>query len=55
MIPLGIMMEEGLKAAALLEQQGISVGIFNPRFIKPLDEESMIADMVAFRKERMGL
>lgn len=43
LIPLGIMMEEGLKAAALLEQQGISVGIFNPRFIKPLDEESIVA------------
>lgn len=42
-IPLGIMMEEGLKAAALLEQQGLSVGIFNPRFIKPLDEETIVA------------
>ena len=41
LIPLGIMMEEGLKAAALLEQKGIKAGVFNPRFIKPLDEDQI--------------
>lgn len=42
LIPLGIMMEEGLKAATLLEQKGISAGVFNPRFVKPLDEEAIV-------------
>ena len=41
LIPLGIMMEEGLKAAEILAEEGISVGVFNPRFVKPVDEESL--------------
>lgn len=41
LMPLGIMMETGLKAAALLKEQGLDVGVFNPRFIKPLDEASI--------------
>lgn len=43
LIPLGIMMEEALKAAALLEQQGVRAGVWNPRFIKPLDEEAILS------------
>lgn len=42
LIPLGIMMEEGLKAAEMLKAEGISVGIFNPRFVKPVDESSLV-------------
>lgn len=42
LIPLGIMMEEGLKAAASLKEHGISVGVFNPRFVKPLDEKALL-------------
>ncbi|MEG2638521.1 MAG: 1-deoxy-D-xylulose-5-phosphate synthase [Clostridiales bacterium] len=38
LIPLGIMMEEALKARDILENKGIKVGVFNPRFVKPLDE-----------------
>ncbi|MBQ1251381.1 MAG: 1-deoxy-D-xylulose-5-phosphate synthase, partial [Firmicutes bacterium] len=41
LMPLGAMMEPALKAAALLEEQGLSVGVYNPRFIKPLDEDSI--------------
>ena len=41
LIPLGIMMEEGLKAAEILKEEGISVGVFNPRFVKPVDEDSL--------------
>lgn len=42
LIPLGPMMEEALKAADALLSEGISVGIFNPRFIKPMDEASLV-------------
>ena len=42
LIPLGIMMEEGLKAAEILKEEGIFVGVFNPRFVKPVDEDSLV-------------
>lgn len=41
LLPLGIMMEETLRAVERLAEHGIDAGIFNPRFVKPLDEESM--------------
>ena len=41
LLPLGILIEEALAAAKILEEQGISVGVFNPRFIKPLDENAL--------------
>lgn len=43
LVPLGVMMDEGLKAASVLEEAGFSVGVFNPRFIKPLDAESLLS------------
>lgn len=41
LIPLGGMIGEALKAKELLAEKGISVGVFNPRFIKPLDVENL--------------
>jgi 1-deoxy-D-xylulose-5-phosphate synthase len=41
LLPLGIMMEEAFKAVEILAKNGISAGIFNPRFVKPLDEENI--------------
>lgn len=40
-IPLGIMMGEALKAEAILKEQGVKAGVFNPRFIKPLDKDNL--------------
>jgi 1-deoxy-D-xylulose-5-phosphate synthase len=37
LIGLGAMFEIAEKAKAILEQQGLSVGLINPRWIKPLD------------------
>ncbi len=41
LIPLGTMMEEAMKAREILENHGLSVGIFNPRFVKPLDKDAL--------------
>lgn len=38
-IALGTMIQTALEAAIKLEQEGISVEVVNPRFIKPLDKE----------------
>lgn len=42
LVPLGIMMEEAIKAAQTLREDGIETALFNPRFIKPLDEEALL-------------
>lgn len=39
LIGLGTMFEMAVKTKALLEEQGLSVSLVNPRFIKPLDGE----------------
>lgn len=36
---IGAMVDKALKAAELLKADGINVGVFNARFLKPLDEE----------------
>jgi len=36
------MMQESLKAAALLDGEGISVEVLDPRTLKPLDEEAIV-------------
>lgn len=38
LLAVGLMVQNALKAAALLEQQGIDAEVVNMRFIKPLDE-----------------
>ena len=43
LLPLGIMMEASLEAADLLKEKGYSVGVFSPRFVKPLDEKNLSA------------
>lgn len=42
LIPLGTMMEVALEAKATLESQGHSVTVINPRWIKPLDAETIV-------------
>ncbi|MGI6678787.1 MAG: 1-deoxy-D-xylulose-5-phosphate synthase [Dehalobacterium sp.] len=42
MIAVGPMVYTALKAAEKLKEQGISVAVLNPRFIKPLDQELII-------------
>ena len=42
-LALGRMVAEGLKAAEELEQSGLSAGVFNLRFAKPLDESAILA------------
>jgi 1-deoxy-D-xylulose-5-phosphate synthase len=39
---LGTMVWVGMAAARLLEQQGIQATVVNPRFVKPLDEETLL-------------
>ena len=41
LVPLGTMMEEALKVREFLEERGISTGVFNPRFVKPLDHDAL--------------
>lgn len=40
---VGAMVEKARKAADLLKEQGISAGVVNARFVKPLDEEALEA------------
>lgn len=42
LLPLGMMMEEAIKAQEMLKNNGIDAGIFNPRFIKPLNEGDIL-------------
>ncbi len=45
-IAVGSMLVHGAKAAAILHKEGFSVGLINPRFIKPIDE-GLIAGEIA--------
>ena len=45
LIAVGRVVQEALKAAKALEETGVSVGVINARFIKPLDK-GLILDMV---------
>ena len=40
-LALGAMMAEGRRLAAMLEAQGLSVALINPRFAKPVDAECL--------------
>ncbi|WP_337603225.1 1-deoxy-D-xylulose-5-phosphate synthase [Acidaminococcus timonensis] len=40
---VGTMVDTARKAARLLEWQGISAGVVDARFVKPLDEEALVA------------
>ena len=39
---VGSMVDEAMKAAAALEEDGISAGVVNMRFVKPLDSELLV-------------
>ncbi|MBQ8827987.1 MAG: 1-deoxy-D-xylulose-5-phosphate synthase, partial [Clostridia bacterium] len=39
---VGAIAEEAIKAAEMLLSKGVSVRVFNPRFVKPLDEKGII-------------
>lgn len=49
LLPLGIMMEEAIKAAEILANHNINAGIYNPRFIKPLDEAGIVELTKSYR------
>jgi 1-deoxy-D-xylulose-5-phosphate synthase len=60
-LPLGPMLAEGRALAALLEHDGYSAAVINPRFIKPIDKEmieryaSRVAAFVTFEDHvKMG-
>lgn len=38
LLALGVMMEEALEAREILKDSGIDAAVYNPRFIKPLNE-----------------
>jgi 1-deoxy-D-xylulose-5-phosphate synthase len=44
LIGLGTMFEMAEETKALLEKDGLSVGLINPRFIKPLDADLILAE-----------
>jgi 1-deoxy-D-xylulose-5-phosphate synthase len=44
----GVMVPEALRAADLLAERGIRVGVLNARFAKPLDEEALAAALVDY-------
>jgi len=46
LISIGALVHSALKASNLLKKQGISAGIINARFVKPLDKE-LICDLVS--------
>ena len=41
-LAVGTMVQPGLEAAETLAQEGLSVGVVNARFVKPLDEELIL-------------
>jgi acetoin:2,6-dichlorophenolindophenol oxidoreductase subunit beta len=45
MIATGRLVHESLKAASQAEQDGISVEVFDPRTLQPLDEDALIASV----------
>lgn len=44
-VPTSSMVQQALRAALMLEREGISVEVIDPRTISPLDEESIIASV----------
>jgi 1-deoxy-D-xylulose-5-phosphate synthase len=42
LIGLGSMLEPAMEAADILEKEGFSIAVINPRFIKPIDSELII-------------
>lgn len=46
---LGHLISEALAAAELLAQEGISVAVVDPRFVKPLDEELLATHLRTYR------
>lgn len=44
-IALGIMVQEALAAAELLQQQGLSIAVMDARFVKPIDEEMILSQV----------
>ena len=44
-IALGTMVNEALKAAMRLEKAGINAGVLNARFVKPIDEDAILAEV----------
>ena len=49
-LAVGNMVQAGLEAAETLSQEGLSVGVVNARFLKPLDEE-LILDLTRQTKQ----
>ena len=47
---IGSMVAEAEKTAALLKEKGISAGVVNMRFAKPLDEELLVQDAIRTRR-----
>ena len=41
LLPLGITMAAAMKAVEILKDRGVDAGIYNPRFVKPLDEAGL--------------
>ena len=44
-VATGRLVHEALKAAATAEQEGVSVEVFDPRTLQPLDEEALVASV----------
>lgn len=47
-LALGTMVNEALKAAEYLQNEGISLEVINPRFVKPLDEDLLFSTFERF-------
>ncbi len=47
---IGSMVQSAVESAALLEQQGISAGVVNMRFAKPLDEKLLVEHAKRYKK-----
>lgn len=50
LLAVGRTVQEALKAADALEQEGISAAVVNARFIKPLDKELILSAALKFKK-----
>ena len=42
-ISIGTMLSEAIKAAKILKKKGISCAVFDARFLKPLDKDSILS------------
>lgn len=49
LLPIGVTMDEALKAGEILKSHGVDAGIYNPRFVKPLDEEALVNFASSYR------